>query len=69
MATRRKGTLGGARPGSGRPALFDERVGLTVQLERSDYDALRGVAHRRGVSVGTVVRELIRSYLARRRKR
>ena len=68
MAARRKGSHGGARSGSGRPALFEERVGLTVQLERAEYDALGDLAQRRGVSVGTIVREAIRAYLARRRK-
>ncbi len=69
MASRRKGSVGGARPGSGRPALFEERQGLTVQLERTDYDALGALADARGVSIGTVVREAVAAYLARRRKR
>jgi len=48
--------------------LFEERMGLTVQLERADYDALGDLAQRHGVSVGTIVRQAIRAYLARRRK-
>jgi hypothetical protein len=43
-------------------------MGLTVQLERTDYDALGDLAQRRGVSVGTIVRAAIRAYLARRRE-
>jgi hypothetical protein len=65
---RKKGSHGGARRGSGRHRLFDDRQGLTVQLERADYDALAELAHERRASIGTVVRDAIRTYLARRKK-
>jgi hypothetical protein len=68
VARKRKGSHGGARPGSGRHQLFENRQGLTVQLERTDYDALAELAHERRASIGTVVREAIRTYLARRKK-
>ena len=64
-----KGSHGGARPGSGRHRMFKDRQGLTVQLERTDYDALAELAHERRASIGTVVREAIRTYLARGKKR
>jgi len=67
-ARRKKGSHGGARSGSGRHRLFDDRQGLTVQLERKDYDELAELAHERRASIGTVVREAIRTYLARRKK-
>jgi hypothetical protein len=67
MAARRKGSRGGARRGSGRHRIFEDRQGLTVQLERADYDALAGLAHERGASIGTVVRDAIRTYLARQK--
>ena len=49
--------------------MFEDRQGLTVQLERTDYDALAELAHERRASIGTVVREAIRTYLARGKKR
>lgn len=69
MAQRKKTTHGGKRPGSGRPGLFADRVGITVQLERSDLEALSKTAYERGVSIGAVIREAIQGILARRRKR
>ncbi len=68
MAARKKGPHGGARRGAGRHQILEDRRGLTVQLEGTDYDALAGLAHERRVSIGTVVREAIRTYLARPRK-
>jgi hypothetical protein len=60
---------GGRRPGSGRRALFADRVGITVQRERSDHEALAKAARDRGASIGAVIREAIHAFLARGRKR
>ena len=66
---RTKGTLGGWRPGAGRKAELEDRRMLTISLEGSDYDALAALAHERGVSLSSVIRDALRAYLARHRKR
>ena len=71
MATvrKRKGGPGGARPGAGRPALFEERCDLSVRFERRELDKLVALADERGVSVAELVREAVTLYLSRRRRR
>ena len=70
MATkRRKSRLGGARPGAGRKPFLKDAKALTVTLEGTDYEAVDELAEKRGVSLGTIVREAVQAYVARRRKR
>ena len=70
MATRRrKSRLGGARPGAGRKPFLKDTKALTVTLEGADYEAIDKLAEKRGVSLGTIVREAVQAYMARRRKR
>jgi hypothetical protein len=71
VAARRKarGTRGGARLGSGRKPLSEETGDLTVRFAREDLDALVALARERGVSAAELVREAVRGYVARRRKR
>ncbi len=70
MATkRRKSRLGGARPGAGRKPFLKDTKALTVTLEGADYDAVDELAEKRGVSLGTIVREAVQAYVTRRRKR
>jgi hypothetical protein len=60
---------GGARPGAGRkPALKDARR-VTFDLESSDFERLRKIAERDGVSVSQAVRRAVRADLQRRARR
>jgi Ribbon-helix-helix protein, copG family len=65
---RTKGTLGGWRPGAGRKPELRDPAMLTITLEGEDYAALSAVAEERGVSLASVVRDAVRSYLTRRGK-
>ena len=67
-AKRRKSRLGGARPGAGRKRVLKDAKVLTVTLEGPDYEAIAREADKREVSLGTVVREAVRAYMARRRR-
>ncbi len=70
MATRRrKSRLGGARPGAGRNTFLKDTKALTVNQEGADYEAVDRLAEKRGVSLGTIVREAVQAFVARRRKR
>jgi hypothetical protein len=68
VAARRKGTWGGPRPGSGRPALFEKPKDLTVRFSKDEIDALAVLAEQKGVSTAELVREAVRQYVARRRR-
>jgi hypothetical protein len=69
LAAKRKkrGTWGGARPGSGRKPYFDESADLTVRFPKEDVDALVSLATARGVSAGELVREAVHRYVSRRK--
>ena len=67
-AKRGRPKLGGARPGAGRKRVLKDAKPLTVTLEGPDFDAVVREADRRGVSLGTVVREAVKSHLSRRRR-
>jgi hypothetical protein len=56
------------RQGPGRPPILSDRTSLTTHVDGTDYAALSELAEERGVSLGTVVREAISAYVARRRK-
>jgi predicted transcriptional regulator len=43
-------------------------VGLTVQFDGGVYERLAGLAEKREESIGSLVREAVAAYLARRRK-
>jgi hypothetical protein len=68
MAAKKKKTgRGGARPGSGRPSLLEDRVRFMVHLERADLEALQKQADEAEVSVGQVIRDILSRSLRRRR--
>ncbi len=66
---RRKGKRGGWRPGAGRKPILDDPVSFTGSFERAEMDALDEIAEERGVSVASLVREAVRAYLERRKRR
>ena len=68
MAMQRKSGRGGARPGAGRPAIMQEPTPFTVTIDRADYDALAQIAGRRGVTLATVVRDVLQRYARRQRR-
>jgi hypothetical protein len=70
MAARKKASgRGGWRPGAGRKPAFEDSVDRTIRFERRDLGALEGLATARGVTTSDLVREAVRVYLARSRKR
>ena len=69
MASKKqKDGRGGARPGSGRPALLEDRVRFMVHMERSDLEALQQLADEDEVSVGQVIRDILSRSLRRRQR-
>ncbi len=64
---KRRGTHGGKRKGSGRPAILSDSVMLTIRAERKDVDELARLAGDQGVSA--YVRSVLAEHLKRRRGR
>ena len=60
---------GGARPGAGRKPILSDAVRVTFDLERDEADALRELAARKGTSVSSVVRDAVRAFLKRMKRR
>ena len=68
-ARKTKGTLGGWRPGAGRKPILKDAVSFTGDLEKADAAALEAIAERRGVSVALLVREAVKAFLKRQKRR
>ena len=68
-ARKTKGTRGGWRPGAGRKPTLKDAVSFTGDIEKADMDALEAMAEKRSVSVASLVREAVKAFLKRRRKR
>ncbi len=66
---RSEGTWGGQRRGAGRKSVLKEAVSFTGDLERADAEALEAIAERRGVSVALLVREAVKAFLKRQKRR
>jgi hypothetical protein len=60
---------GGQREGAGRPRVVRDPVRLAIDHEREDAEALQELAEARSLSVAHLVREAVRSYLRRTRRR
>ena len=65
----KKSKRGGKRPGAGRKPELVDPVRFTVDVELADFGGVEALATERGVSRGSVVREAIHIYVARRGKR
>ena len=67
-AKRKKSGPGGRREGAGRKPVLKGATTLSVTFEASDHKAVERLAEKRGVSVASVVREAVKTYMARRKK-
>ncbi len=67
MTIRRKGTWGGARPGTGPKPRIKDAAPLTVRLPAADLARLQSIARRRGVTVSAHVRSILHRSLAHSR--
>jgi hypothetical protein len=67
-AKRTKSRRGGKRPGAGRKPVLKDARSFAVTLDGADYEAISREADERGVSLGAVVREAVKGYVARRRR-
>lgn len=64
---RREGS-GGARKGAGRKRIVRDPERIAVDLERSDLNAMRVLAEKRGTSVASLIRRAVSAYLGRSKK-
>ena len=67
MPAKRKSRVGGAREGAGRKPILRDARPLTITLDGPDYEAVARLAEKRGASLGAVVREAVKTYVARRK--
>ncbi len=63
MATRKR------KSKMGRPRVVQNPRRLAVDFERGDVEALEEIADRRSVSIAHLLREAVRAYLRRHRRR
>ena len=69
MATRKRSTgWGGARRGAGRPAEFEDKVKVSFDMEREDFEQLEKIAERWDESVAAVIRRTLQTLLKRHRR-
>jgi hypothetical protein len=68
VTARPRDRRGGARPGAGRPPIFEDKVRVAFDMERDDYEALREIAERWDESVPAVIRRALGTLLKRHRK-
>jgi len=59
---------GGKRPGAGRPRVVKDPERIGVDFERSDFEALRELAERRGTSVSDLIRRAVSQYVKRAKR-
>lgn len=67
-ASKRSKSWGGARAGAGRPPEFKDKVKVSFDMEREDYEDLKEIAERWGESVPAVIRRALNTLLKRHRR-
>ena len=67
MAQRRKGR-GGRREGAGRKPVIERAVTTSFEIAERDLESLRELAATEDRSVGDLMREAVRRFLARRKR-
>ncbi len=67
-ARERRTGRGGARPGAGRPPLFEDKVRVAFDMERKDYEDLEKIAERWDESIPAVIRRALQTLLKRHRR-
>jgi hypothetical protein len=67
-AKRKKSGRGGRREGAGRKPVLKRARTVSVTLEAADYEAVEHLAEQRGVSFAAVIRDAVKTYMARRKK-
>ena len=60
---------GGWRPGSGRKAILKDPARITIDMERTDLEALSALADAKGVSTAQMIRNAVSTLLRRHRSR
>ncbi len=71
MATghRKRGAWGGRRPGAGRKPTFEDRVLVTFNLEREEFDRLVELAEAAELPLSHYLRRLVQRHLSRAQPR
>ncbi len=69
MAAKRKTGHGGHRTGAGRKGFIKNAKVLSVKYDGDDLAELESIAEERGISVASLLRELVREYLKKRSRR
>ncbi len=68
MSSRKQTGWGGAREGAGRKRVLKDRRRVGVDLEGPDFQRVKALAAKRGISISEVVREAVRAYLKRTKR-
>ncbi len=68
MSSRKQTEWGGAREGAGRKRVLKDRRRVGVDLEGPDFQRVKALAAKRGISISEVVREAVRAYLKRTKR-
>ena len=69
MAKKKPSGRGGWRPGSGRKPTLHDPVSFTGEIERADMDVLGEIAEKREVSIASLVRNAVATYVKRLKRR
>ena len=69
MAKRKPSGLGGWRPGAGRKPTLHDPVSFTGEIERADMEVLGEIAKQRGVSIASLVRNAVATYVKRLKRK